>query len=155
MDELAYMRLAMDQAELALESGEVPVGCVIVKNGKIVSFGRNHTNEFNNGTCHCEIAAMAQIDTQWAHECTLYVTVEPCVMCAAALRIFGLTRVVYGCDNERFGGCGSVLDTHTIGPLPPLHTKKGLMKNEAIDLLQKFYKRGNDKLPIEKRHRNN
>jgi tRNA-specific adenosine deaminase 2 len=86
---------------------------------------------------------------------TLYVTVEPCVMCAAALRIVGLTRVVYGCSNDRFGGCQSVLhiDSLETDMVPPLIIKSGVLKEQAVRLLQEFYERGNAKLPEAKRHR--
>jgi tRNA-specific adenosine deaminase 2 len=156
------MRHALGQAQVAFDNREVPVGCVIVhrETGQVVSRGSNETNATNNGTRHCEIIAVEQlIDSvggvvYWS-EYTLYVTVEPCVMCAAALRIIGLTDVVYGCDNDRFGGCESVLHIHKVAPeaYPVLRLTTGVLKEEAILLLQKFYERGNLKLPEAKRHR--
>jgi tRNA-specific adenosine deaminase 2 len=102
--------------------GEVPVGCVIVHRGNIIAHGRNATNASLNATRHAEIEAIDRIvgehgaagALELLRECVLYVTVEPCVMCAAALRIVGLQSVVYGCGNERFGGCGSVLSIHEV-----------------------------------------
>ena len=153
-----YMKQALEQATIAFDNREVPVGCVIVDDatGKIVGVGANRTNEFNNGTKHCEIIAMSSLPLQkYFSNHTLYVTVEPCVMCAAALRIMGLAKVKFGCSNERFGGCGSVLNAHNLMPnlLPSLELTGDIKKEEAILLLQNFYQRGNIKLPETKRHR--
>jgi tRNA-specific adenosine deaminase 2 len=159
-----FMLAALDRANFAFAEREVPVGCVIVhtESGDIVSGGSNQTNQTNNGTRHCEMIAMeslilakgAMVD--WA-QYTLYVTVEPCVMCAAALRIIGLLNVVYGCDNDRFGGCGSVLPVHDYQEqsVPALKIVTGVLREESIGLLQRFYERGNLKLPEAKRHRRN
>lgn len=111
------------KARDALEEGEVPVGCVIVYQNQVIGTGRNQVNETKNATRHAELVAIDQVKT-WCmskclsfedvlHDCCLYVTVEPCIMCAAALRFVGIPRVVFGCANERFGGCGSILNIHT------------------------------------------
>ena len=93
----------------------------------MISWGRNRTNEDKNGSKHAELVALERLQTEIGYEATkllnwkrmeLYVTVEPCVMCAAALRFLGIGKVFYGCGNERFGGCGSVLSIHT-GPFIP------------------------------------
>jgi len=162
MDHDFFMMKALQQAQIAIDECEVPVGCVIVHkgSGKVVSEGSNETNRTNNGTRHCELIAIEKFIAQencmvdWS-EYSLYVTVEPCVMCAAALRIVGLTSVYYGCANDRFGGCESVLSVHEISPdaFPVLDLTPGILKDEAIGLLQRFYVRGNAKLPEAKRHR--
>ncbi|KAG0234884.1 tRNA(adenine34) deaminase [Actinomortierella wolfii] len=123
----AYMRQAMDLAEEAHEAAEVPVGCVFVYTplGKVVGSGRNRTNETLNGTRHAEFEGIDEIiksdffqeevkrkggvDKFWA-EVTLYVTIEPCVMCASALRQLGIKEVYFGAGNDRFGGNGSVFN---------------------------------------------
>jgi tRNA-specific adenosine deaminase 2 len=162
-DHEVLMKLALEQAKVAFERREVPVGCIIVRrsSGVVVARGSNQTNEFNNGTRHCEVIAIEQflssardVKIEWS-DYTLYVTVEPCVMCAAALRIIGLTEVVYGCQNDRFGGCDSVMNIARISDhaLPALNLTKGILKEEAVSLLQLFYERGNAKLPETKRHR--
>lgn len=126
------------QAEEALAAGEVPVGCVFVRNGSVIAKARNRTNELRNvsiftsnileflyhfctyqATRHAELEAIdsilsditltPQIMDYPLSETTLYVTVEPCIMCASALRQLGIKEVFYGCGNDRFGGCGSVL----------------------------------------------
>jgi len=124
------------QAEEALASSEVPVGCVFVRKHDIIARARNRTNELRNVTIrpppgplvlipalqasrHAELEAIDYIlaDKQLTPDSTrnpladtvLYVTVEPCIMCASALRQLGIKEVFYGCENEKFGGCGSVL----------------------------------------------
>lgn len=160
--DVEWMTEALQEAQKAFHSREVPVGCIIVSKSRqaVVAVGRNETNEFNDGTRHCELVAIDSLVNNsselidW-HDMVLYVTVEPCVMCAAALRIVGLTKVVYGCPNDRFGGCASVLDVHSVAPdvVPPLDVTAGIMHEEAVELLQRFYERGNIKLPESKRHR--
>ncbi|XP_044025131.1 tRNA-specific adenosine deaminase 2 isoform X1 [Siniperca chuatsi] len=115
-----WMASAFDMAKDALESGEVPVGCLMVYNDEVVGKGRNEVNETKNATRHAEMVALDQL-LDWCRRSNLdvssvcqrtalYVTVEPCIMCAAALRLLNIPAVVYGCRNERFGGCGSVLN---------------------------------------------
>lgn len=105
------------QAELALTSDETPVGCVFVKDGEIIGRGMNETNRTLNGTRHAEFVAIAGILSKnpisILSETDLYVTVEPCVMCASMLRQYGIRAVYFGCWNERFGGTGGVLNMHS------------------------------------------
>jgi tRNA(Arg) A34 adenosine deaminase TadA len=110
---------------------EIPVGCVLVRNGVIISVGRNQTNLTKNATRHAELVALEQVllgfgsnsrgynnlkvskeVTEFFMECVLYVTIEPCIMCTAALRYLGVQLIYYCAKNERFGGCGSVLKLH-------------------------------------------
>ncbi|KAM6992853.1 tRNA-specific adenosine deaminase 2 isoform 2-T2 [Tautogolabrus adspersus] len=127
-----WMCSAFDMAKDALENGEVPVGCLMVYNDQVVGKGRNEVNETKNATRHAEMVALDQL-TDWCRcsnldvssvceRTALYVTVEPCIMCAAALRLSNIPVVVYGCRNERFGGCGSVLDVSS-ADLPHTGTK--------------------------------
>lgn len=115
-----WMSRAFEMAREALQNGEVPVGCLLVHREQVVGRGRNEVNETKNATRHAEMVALDQLldwcrrsNLDGARVCertVLYVTVEPCIMCAAALRLMHIPLVVYGCRNERFGGCGSVLD---------------------------------------------
>lgn len=124
------MQEALREAELALEENEVPVGCVIVHETAVIARGRNRTNVDKNATRHAELVAYEALlhDLGGNHQSAahmlersvLYVTVEPCVMCAYALRLMGISSVVYGCHNERFGGCGSVVPAHTTVRLRPI-----------------------------------
>lgn len=111
-----FMREALTMAESALDHDETPVGCVFVYHGEIIGRGTNETNKSLNGTRHAEFVAMNQIlsehPTSIFKQTDLYVTVEPCVMCASALRQFGIRAVYFGCWNDRFGGTGGVLSIH-------------------------------------------
>jgi tRNA-specific adenosine deaminase 2 len=114
MDDDAMMLAALEEAGAALNASEVPVGCVFVhpEHG-IIGRGHNNTVASCNGTRHAELEAIDQMllrdgrPVPTVAECTLYVTVEPCVMCACALRHVGIRRVVFGCGNDKFGGCGA------------------------------------------------
>lgn len=177
MDHEVWMKHALKVAQKGLSQGEVPVGCVMVYKGEVISEGHNEVNASLNATRHAEIVAYDKLlnycqtkdlnATDVSHNLTLYVTVEPCIMCACALRLAGICQVVYGCDNERFGGCGSVLDVHnkpvctqstvtrekltlstnavqsTVVMFPPLVTTSGVLKMEAVKLLQQFYEGSN------------
>lgn len=112
-----YMRAAFDMAEQALASNEVPVGCVFVRKGEIIARGMNDTNRSLNGTRHAELIAINSIlgehQSSVLHDTDLYVTVEPCIMCASALRQYRIRAVYFGCSNDRFGGTGGVLSVHS------------------------------------------
>ncbi|KAL9058336.1 MAG: hypothetical protein Q9162_001791 [Coniocarpon cinnabarinum] len=147
-----FMREAIGMAELALRSDETPVGCVFVHNGEVVGRGMNDTNRSLNGTAHCEFIAIRQLleskPASFLQECDLYVTVEPCIMCAALLRQFQIHAVYFGCANERFGGTGGVLNVHSDPSVDPAHpVYGGLFKEEAIMLLRRFYVQENEKAP--------
>ncbi|EXC31213.1 tRNA-specific adenosine deaminase 2 [Morus notabilis] len=167
---LAFMDLAIQQAKLALDSLEVPVGCVIIKDGKVISSGRNRTTEARNATRHAEMEAIDMLLDKWQErglskyeiaehfsKCILYVTCEPCIMCATALSILGISEVFYGCANEKFGGCGSILslhlgnsESHNSGGIPQgkgFKCRGGIMASEAISLFRGFYEQGNPNAP--------
>lgn len=166
---------ALKMAEIAVASREVPVGCIIVNDQeqKILARGCNEVNASLNATRHAEMVAIDKLVElcrsnggpkleELTAKCTLYVTVEPCIMCACGLRLVKLRRVFFGCHNDRFGGCGSVLNAHDMelgGPagvpaqLPPLLVTSGVMKEKAIQLLQTFYKGENPNAPEEKMKR--
>lgn len=168
------MRMALDQARVAGDAGEVPVGCVFVDLVKqvVVARGTNATNRSRNGTRHCELVAADEIlERHGRHafsSCTLFVTLEPCLMCAGALQHLGVSDVVFGAANYRFGGCGGVYSVHTMrtpattGPgsdsvfrpaLEGFSCRGGVLGDEAIELLREFYAAGNPSAPDSKRHR--
>ncbi|RUS23047.1 hypothetical protein BC937DRAFT_93002 [Endogone sp. FLAS-F59071] len=161
-----YMLEALAIAQEAYNSGEVPVGCVFVLDGEIVARGRNTPNETYNGTRHAEIEAIDQFYASDKYvtgdfrRCDLYVTVEPCVMCASALRQIRIRKVYFGCTNERFGGNGSVLDINntdsalTTSTSTPYPSEGGFYREEAIMLLRKFYVRENNHAPTPKKKSN-
>ncbi|KAJ9121010.1 hypothetical protein QFC24_004991 [Naganishia onofrii] len=151
--DLDWMQVALDQAEEALAAKEVPVGCVFVKDGKAIAKARNRTNEWRNATLHAELVSLDKILKTHdlpLQDVTLYVTVEPCVMCASALRQVGIGKVFYGAGNERFGGCGSVLDvndTPRIKSSLSYQALGGYYRTEAIMLLRRFYLIQNSNAP--------
>jgi tRNA-specific adenosine deaminase 2 len=153
-----FMRIALDQAEKALRDKEVPVGCVFVHadSGTVLATGANETNISLNGTRHAEFvgvdAILKQHPASILQETVLYVTVEPCVMCAAALRQLQIKHVYFGCGNDRFGGCGSVFSVHSdpVGrsvETPGYPVTSGIFSKEAIMLLRRFYLLQNDTAP--------
>ncbi|KAI8620140.1 cytidine deaminase-like protein [Chytriomyces sp. MP71] len=179
-DHEKWMTAALGLAQEALDVGEVPVGCVVVLDDRIVGAGRNRTNETLNATRHAEfeaidhimanlpaIAAGARIPLPAApsdvlSRADLYVTIEPCVMCASALRHMRFRKVYFGAGNERFGGCGSVLNIHNDPSFcslqnalePAYEVESGIFKEEAIMMLRKFYLRENNHAPQPKRKNN-
>lgn len=154
------MDVAFSLAEEALRSGEVPVGCVFVYEKEIIGGGRNYVNDTKNATRHAELVAIDAV-IKWCEErkvesahvfskVHLYVTVEPCIMCASALEQLKIPVIVYGCDNERFGGCKSVLNVFRFdGAFEPT-VISGLGTDESIDLLKKFYQGENPNAPTPK-----
>nr|XP_020756114.1 tRNA-specific adenosine deaminase 2 isoform X1 [Odocoileus virginianus texanus] len=158
-----WMEQAMQMAKDALDNTEVPVGCLMVYNNEVVGKGRNEVNQTKNATRHAEMVAIDQA-LDWCRRrgkspsevfehTVLYVTVEPCIMCAAALRLMRIPLVVYGCQNERFGGCGSVLDIAS-ADLPntgkPFQCTPGYRAEEAVEMLKTFYKQENPNAPKSK-----
>ncbi|CAD6578406.1 MAG: tRNA(adenine34) deaminase [Cyphobasidiales sp. Tagirdzhanova-0007] len=152
---LSFMDAAIEMAEQALQAREIPVGCVFVHDGHIIARGRNRTNETRNASMHAELDGLRQIlpsapatppprpaSLPSFSNVTLYVTVEPCLMCASALRQVGIQTVLYGCANDRFGGCGGVLGISNDPNLKyshPLDARGGYRREEAIMLLRRFY----------------
>lgn len=159
---LKWMRVAMAMAEEALAAGEVPVGCVFVRNNEAIAKARNRTNELRNASRHAELEAIDLIlaDSELTpaicgqyrlSDTTLYVTVEPCIMCASALRQLGIKEVFYGCENEKFGGCGSVLGVNESleHPLHPSYNAAGgYLRAQAIMILRRFYVTENINAPV-------
>ncbi|KAJ2833704.1 tRNA(adenine34) deaminase [Coemansia furcata] len=149
-----YMSEALAMAHEALDAKEVPVGCIFVHAGQVVGRGRNETNVTKNGTRHAELVAIDRMlesgfPLASFPQTTLYVTVEPCVMCASALRQIGIGLVVYGCHNDRFGGCGSVLGVNSDEGLDGTEYEcvTGVYRDEAILMLRKFYVKENESAP--------
>ena len=114
MDHEGYMRQALDLAREAAECGEVPVGCVIVRDGQVIGRGRNRREEKQHTGSHAEMEAICQaneaLGTWRLDDCTLYVTLEPCPMCAGAILNARIPRVYYGARDREMGVCGGVLN---------------------------------------------
>ena len=114
MSDQAFMRLAMDAAAEAKQAGEVPVGAVVVKDGEVIAVGYNQPIGQHDPTAHAEINALRLAAQKLGNyrlvDCTLYVTLEPCAMCAGAMMHARLARVVFGASDPKTGACGSVMN---------------------------------------------
>jgi tRNA(adenine34) deaminase len=134
-----YMQLAIYEAEAAAEAGEIPVGAVVVCQNKIIAKTRNQTEQLTDVTAHAEIlaitAAASYLGGKYLKDCTLYVTLEPCVMCAGALYWAQVGRIVYGASDEKRG--------FSVVKQPLLHPKtivrRGVLENEVTTLLKNFF----------------
>ncbi len=136
------MQLALDEARLAAHEGEVPVGAVLVKHGEVVARAHNRVEQSGDATAHAEIlclrAAMEQLGPRLS-DCALYVTLEPCAMCAGACVNAKLTRLVYGAFDETAGCCGSRMDLTDHCFLHSVETWGGILEPECKALLTDFF----------------
>ena len=140
-----YMKLALKEAKKAYKLGEVPIGCVIVYKDTIIGKGYNRRNTDKNTLSHAEITAIKKASKalgDWrSEECTLYVTLEPCQMCAGAIVQARIPNVVMGCMNPKAGCAGSILN---ILDMPQfnhqVHTLSGILEEECSQMLTTFFK---------------
>lgn len=144
VEDAKFMREALRQAKKAAKLKEVPIGCVLVKDGKIVARGYNRRNTDKTTLAHAEIAVIRKASKamqDWRlEECTLYVTLEPCPMCAGAIVQARIPRVVAGCMNPKAGCAGSVLNIlNTPGLNHRVNFEKGVLETECSELLQTFF----------------
>ena len=144
MEEQQFMEAALELAREAMADGEVPVGCVIVRNGQIVGRGRNRRETEKTALGHAEIEAIADACKNlggWRlWDCTLYVTLEPCPMCAGAIINARIPRVVYGAEDSKNGACGSVCDLFSMDFNHHPKVEKGLQEDACAQLLTEFFK---------------
>ena len=144
MEDVFYMDEALALAREAMAEGEVPVGCVIVRKGEIVGRGRNRRETDKTALGHAEIEAIAQACKNlggWRlWECTLYVTLEPCPMCAGAIINARIPRVVFGASDEKCGACGSVCDLFSMNFNHKPQVDRGIRETEAKELLTAFFR---------------
>ena len=140
-EDILYMRKALEEARMAFEEDEVPVGAVVVCRGRVIARAHNLTERLTDVTAHAEMqaitAAQETLGGKYLNECTLYVSVEPCIMCAGAIGWAQMGRVVYGAADPKRG-------FSTFAP-QALHPKtlveKGLLENECAALMQSFFRR--------------
>ena len=144
MDHLYFMDQALELAREAAAEGEIPVGCVIVRNGEIVGRGRNRRETAKTALGHAEIEAIADANRNlggWRlWDCTLYVTLEPCPMCAGAIVNARIPKVVYGASDAKCGACGSVCDLFSMDFNHHPEVEKGVREEEAAALLTEFFR---------------
>lgn len=138
-----YMRQALIQAQKAFEEDEVPIGAIVVLNNKIISRGYNQVEKLNDSTAHAEIIALTsafnQLGSKYIPDATLYVTIEPCLMCAGALYWSKIGTVVYGASDEKNGYL------HITGSVNPFHPKThlipGILSEECGELIKSFFRK--------------
>ena len=138
------MKEAINEAEKAFRQGEVPVGAVIVKDGEIIGRGHNLTETRGDATCHAEMLAIREASEKlggWRLTgCTMYVTVEPCSMCAGALVWSRMERLYIGTMDPKAGACGSVVDLVDNPKLNHrIQVDTGIMEEECKELMKKFF----------------
>jgi tRNA(adenine34) deaminase len=143
-DDPQGMQAAVREAERALAIDEVPVGCVIVHDGVIIGRGHNQVERLKDATAHAEMiaigAASAALGSWRLNECTMYVTLEPCAMCAGAIVLARVGRMVYGATDPKAGACGSVLDViHEPRLNHRVELSNGVMAEECGALLKSFF----------------
>ncbi len=140
------MRRALDEARAAAELGEVPVGALVVRGGEVVSLGHNLTHTRQDPTAHAEVIAIRSAAVATGHwrllDCTLYVTLEPCAMCAGSIILSRLPRLVFGAADPKAGMCGSL---ENLVEDPRLNHRvervQGVLSGECGDLLRDFFRR--------------
>lgn len=138
-----YMDIAYAEAVEAYNSNEVPVGAVIVRDGQIISTGRNNREETHDATGHAETLAIRKaceaLDTWRLEDCELYVTLEPCPMCMGAIINSRIKRVVFGAKDAKAGACGSVINLNNYPFNHKPEIKSGVMAEECQQILSDFF----------------
>ncbi|MGB8193338.1 MAG: nucleoside deaminase [Chitinophagaceae bacterium] len=137
-----FMMLALKEARKAFDDGEVPVGAIIVMNERIIARGYNQVERLNDPTAHAEVIALTSafnhLGAKYLPEATIYITVEPCLMCAGALYWSKIKRIVYGAQDDKNGY------RKTVGSAWPFHPKTelvyGIMKDECAELMKSFFR---------------
>ena len=134
-----FMKMAFHEAQLALEKDEVPIGCVIVSNNRVIAKSHNLTETLNDVTAHAEMQAITSganyLGGKYLQNCTMYVTLEPCVMCAGALSWSQISKVVIGARDEQRGFINKGLSLH-----PKTEVVTGIMENECSQIVKDFFK---------------
>ncbi|WP_250252308.1 nucleoside deaminase [Chryseobacterium sp. Marseille-Q3244] len=134
-----YMKMALQEAAAALEQDEVPIGCVVVSNNRVIARAHNLTETLNDVTAHAEMQAITSaanfLGGKYLKDCTLYVTMEPCVMCSGALSWSQISKVVIGARDEQRGFINKHLSLH-----PKTEVITGIMENECSAIVKDFFK---------------
>ena len=133
------MKMALSEAEIALEKDEVPIGCVVASNNRIIARAHNLTETLNDVTAHAEMQAITSaanfLGGKYLKNCTLYVTLEPCVMCSGALSWAQISKVVIGARDEQRGFINKHLTLH-----PKTEIITGVLENECASIVKEFFK---------------
>ncbi|MDD5109400.1 MAG: tRNA adenosine(34) deaminase TadA [Candidatus Omnitrophica bacterium] len=148
---IIYMQEALKEAERASSEDEVPVGAVIVHKDKIIARGHNQIERLKDPTAHAEIIAITSaanyLGTKWLNDASLYVTIEPCSMCAGALVLSRIKNLYFGASDPKTGACGSVVNIVNHKKLNHrIKVVKGILRLECSSLLKDFFKQKRKKL---------
>jgi tRNA(adenine34) deaminase len=140
------MREALKEARKAFDEDEVPVGAVIVHQNRIIARAHNQVERLKDPTAHAEMIAITSaansLDTKWLNESSLYVTIEPCSMCAGALVLARVKEIIYGASDPKTGACGSIVNIAGNKKLNHrIKVFKGVLKDESAQLLREFFKK--------------
>ncbi|AZA59164.1 nucleoside deaminase [Chryseobacterium shandongense] len=134
-----FMKMALSEAQLALEKDEVPIGCVVVSHNRVIARAHNLTETLNDVTAHAEMQAITSaanfLGGKYLRDCTLYVTLEPCVMCSGALSWAQISKVVIGARDEQRGFINQHLSLH-----PKTEMVTGIMENECSSIVKEFFR---------------
>jgi tRNA(adenine34) deaminase len=144
-----YMRIAIDQARIAEENGDVPIGAVIVHKDQIIAKAYNQREQLQDPTAHAEIIALTQaasaLENWHLNDCSIYVTLEPCCMCAGALVLARIKRLIYGCDDTKTGAVKSLYNIVTDARLNHrVEVTSGVLADQCSAILQEFFARRRD-----------
>ncbi|MCK3893573.1 tRNA adenosine(34) deaminase TadA [Streptococcus suis] len=150
-----FMSQALIEAQRSLEKEEIPIGCVIVKEGQIIGRGHNAREELNQAIMHAEIMAIQEANQQEGNwrllDTTLFVTIEPCVMCSGAIGLARIPHVVYGAANQKFGAAGSLYQILTDERLNHrVEVETGLLEEDCAQIMQDFFRQRREKQRAEK-----
>lgn len=140
-----FMREALKEADKAASIGEVPVGAVVVRDGEIIGRGYNKTEATSLATCHAEMEAIAQaaefMENWRLSGCSIYVSLEPCIMCAGAIVLSRMENLYYASSDPKFGGCGSIFDIPTERRLNHrVNVVGGILAEESAEKLKSFFR---------------
>ena len=140
-----FMREALKEADKAASIGEVPVGAVVVRDGEIIGRGYNKTEATSLATCHAEMEAIAQaaefMENWRLSGCSIYVSLEPCIMCAGAIVLSRMENLYYAASDPKFGGCGSIFDIPTERRLNHrVNVVGGILAEESAEKLKSFFR---------------
>ena len=141
----AFMQEALKEAQKSLAKQEIPIGCVIVKDGQIIGRGHNAREELNQAIMHAEIMAINQANQTEGNwrllDSALFVTIEPCVMCSGAIGLARIPQVIYGAPNQKFGAAGSLYDILTDQRLNHhVQVETGILEADCAKIMQDFFR---------------
>jgi len=141
---LKWMMLAINEAEQAIDKGEVPIGCVIVNDGKVIAKSHNLVETLNDATAHAEMMAITSasenLGSKVLEGCSMYVTLEPCAMCAGAIILSKISNLYFGAYDPKAGACGSVLNIVENSQMNnTISVYGGILDYMSLDLLKNFF----------------